>query len=945
MSGMDKEEKGNTTKKKGTFKRIFFRIFGKARWFLLVILLYIVSQVVILSSDKTGTKTDSITRGLGKEEYQVKDILSASVNESGTTAISFARVDDIVDDEIFAMTDIVSNEQFLAGLPYAIIDSGVTFPHDFEAGDNHSFYGRYILFNSEGESTVTDEIILGYHDNFDSAEKIFHLKYDPSERVRQSRIGRLNYYNQELTFAVVSKNETRLYAIDTESENVRVSRPYLPDEDGNYTTMVIPIDGSFLFLQTDGKVYQTGFDEPLENCIYTVEAELDDVKSGNFFDCAVSCDGRLYVCRTDNDGKVYRLENGTLTEVLDLQDEEIICLDSFKKENKDTLFIACKSGVYTWDGADAGRKDITVVLKSHFFVLLNLILGVMFYLAVFGLIIHLIIRKKTLMYKQIAFTLPVLLIPAIFVSLTIYSSIQENNVEKTEKDVEMVCRLATAAFEGYDFSGFNVLGNGTGAASGKLNEMFAKFDTDRGDYIYSVIYVDDNGRATLLGTSDKVIQPLYYSEDFLTEEEMELAATEEDYYLFSDVNRFLSKDSRDSSISAYGMIHDAGGCGRYLLKVQTDTWSFFVLRRDIFLQIAKYIVLITGALILISVLTSLYVSRTIKKATKTVVKIADGDFSARIKYKSKDELGEICSQVNTMANSLETMFDEKDKTEKFYYKFVPEKFREYLGKESFTDLALGDAKSRDLTVLFFDIRAFSINSEIMTAKENFEFVNIIYGKAGPIIRNHNGFVDKYIGDAVMALFENADDAVLCGIELYREIVLNPDTAKAIGIGDINIGIGVHSGMARIGIVGEDERLSGTVISDTVNISSRLESLTKQFKTAMLVSKDTVDRMSDPDSLHLRYLGEVQVAGVNEVKALYEVLDCLDEEEQKKRMDNISEFREAVRLFHLGRRKEAVEMLQSLSESGMDDYVTDKYCSYISELPEEDKGNVFRFVRK
>ena len=936
-----------SAKKQGKFKRIFFRIFGKARWFLLVILLYFISQAVILSSDKTGTKTDSITSGFGKEEYQVKDILSASVNESGTTAISFARVDDIVDDELFAMTDIVSNEQFIAGLPYAKIDSGVTFPHDFEAGDNHSFYGRYILYNSENESTVTDEIIVGYHDDFDSAEKIFHLKYDSSERVRQSQIGRLNYYNQELTFAVVSKNETRLYAIDTESENVRVSRPYLPDEDGNYTTMVIPLDGSFLFLQTDGKVYQTGFDEPLRNCIYEAKAGADNVKQENFFDCAVVSGGRIYVCRTDNDGKIYCLENGTLTEVLDLHGEEIICLDSFKKENIDTLFIACKNGIYTWDGtkAEAGKNDITVTLKSHFLTVVNFFLGMIFYIAVFGLIINLIIRRKTLLYKQIAITLPVLLIPAILVAITIYSSIQDNNVERTEKDVELVCKLATAAFDGYDFSGFHELGNETGAASRRLNEMFAEFDTDKGDYIYSVIYVDDNGRATVLGTSDKVIQPLYFSEEFLTKEEMELASTEEDYYLFNDVNRFLSKDSRDSSIYAYGMIHDESGCGRYLLRVQTDPWSFFVLRRDVFLNIAQYIILIAAALILITIITSVYISRTIKKATNTVEKIAEGDFSARIKYRSKDELGEICSRVNTMANSLEMMFDEKDKTEKFYYKFVPEKFREYLGKEKFTDLALGDAKSRDLTVLFFDIRAFSINSEIMTAKENFEFVNIIYGKAGPIIRKHNGFVDKYIGDAVMALFENADDAVLCGIELYREIVLNPDTAKAIGIGDINIGIGVHSGMARIGIVGEDERLSGTVISDTVNISSRMESLTKQFKTAMLVSKDTVDRMSDPDSLHLRYLGEVQVAGVNEVKALYEVLDCLDEEEQKKRMANISVFREAVRLFHLGRRREAAEMLQSLTESGMDDYVTNKYCAYISEMSAEDKGNVFRFVRK
>ena len=131
----------------------------------------------------------------------------------------------------------------------------------------------------------------------------------------------------------------------------------------------------------------------------------------------------------------------------------------------------------------------------------------------------------------------------------------------------------------------------------------------------------------------------------------------------------------------------------------------------------------------------------------------------------------------------------------------------------------------------------------------------------------------------------------------------------------------------------------------MNLSSRLESLTKQFKTAMLISKDTVDRMSDPDSLKLRYLGEIQVAGVNEVKAVYEVLDCLDDEEMLKRSSNSHEFREAVRLFHLGRRAEAAETLKELADEGRNDFVTDKYYTYISGMSDEDKGNVFRFVRK
>jgi hypothetical protein len=149
----------------------------------------------------------------------------------------------------------------------------------------------------------------------------------------------------------------------------------------------------------------------------------------------------------------------------------------------------------------------------------------------------------------------------------------------------------------------------------------------------------------------------------------------------------------------------------------------------------------------------------------------------------------------------------------------------------------------------------------------------------------------------------------------------------------------------VGIVGEEERLSGTVISETVNMSSRLESLTKQYHTAMLISKSTVDRMKDPDSLDLRYLGIVQVAGVNEVEAIYEVLDCLSDENRELRSSSSKDLREAIRIFSLGRRGEAADYLQALKDSGKSDYVTDLYLNYIRGMSEDDKGNVFRFVRK
>ena len=233
----------------------------------------------------------------------------------------------------------------------------------------------------------------------------------------------------------------------------------------------------------------------------------------------------------------------------------------------------------------------------------------------------------------------------------------------------------------------------------------------------------------------------------------------------------------------------------------------------------------------------------------------------------------------------------------------------------------------------------------MTAKENFEFVNIIYGIAGPIIREHGGFVDKYIGDAIVALFENAEEAVKSGVEIYRAIVLDPQTAERLGISDINIGIGIHSGQARVGIVGESERLAGAVISEIVNYSSRLEGLTKQYKTAMLISKDTVERLPDPEQFDLRFLGRTQIAGAEDVLQVYEVLDCLAEEEKKKRDHNSIKLHQAIQHFGLGHRQEAEELLREIASAGAGDHVTDLLYDYIRKLPEEEKDNVFRLVRK
>ena len=941
------------SEKKFSIKKLLWRLFGKARWYLLGmgICLLILGLISIWSPDRKSS--EALSDKLFGEERQISDIIGSSVDRDGDILVLMNKSGV----GISALIHMDTNEQIHATLSEIKRDGQYAAPDKQVLGDDHHYYGFIYEYDKETDIYIVGERLVEISETGDYIGDICYVEYPKGTYYRDSIISKPVFQNGILSFSVVGLGETRLYEIETRTQNVRISDPYAIAEDGTYTQKVIPLGKKYLFLQSNGKYYLTGFNEPLTECIYEVKTNPSKRDAAYFVNLAAMVDDRLYVTKNAHDGKIFVMEDQEMKEVLDLHDHlsqygevvPVLSLEAFVSQTtgREELAITLLDGFVTYDGDKVSEKYLTYHVRNGWLWWVSSLCSILLLLCTIGLLINIIIRRKTLLYKQLVFTIPILLIPAGFVIRMFYADMEEDTTAKTEQEITMASSLAAEVLEGYDFSGFDQMNDHTGTAALELSKKLQAFDG--GKYVFWVVSLSESGKNSILARSDTVSAPGFFKDNVLTasgQEQIHEELMNNGHSFYQEITGLFSKNVRNSKMVSYRQLaNPKGSCPAYILRVSSDTWNLWTTRRDLFIKVSGYIFLIVLALIVMTVFTSWYITRTIKKAKGTVHKIAGGDFSARVDYRSKDELGEICAEVNTMTESLEEMFNEKDRTEKFYYKFVPEKFRELLGKEKFTDLALGDARSRDLTVLFFDIRAFSINSETMTAKENFEFVNTIYGKAGPVIREHNGFVDKYIGDAVMALFENADDAVLCGIELYRKIVLDKSTAEEIGIGDVSIGIGVHSGMTRIGIVGESERLSGTVISDTVNLSSRLESLTKQYHTAMLITKDTVDRMTDPDALKMRYLGELQVAGVNEVKAVYEVLDCLPEEEGEKRYRNAAEFREAVRLFHLSRREEAIRILSDLSKDGRNDSISDMYLAYIGQLPEDETGNVFRFVRK
>jgi class 3 adenylate cyclase len=141
------------------------------------------------------------------------------------------------------------------------------------------------------------------------------------------------------------------------------------------------------------------------------------------------------------------------------------------------------------------------------------------------------------------------------------------------------------------------------------------------------------------------------------------------------------------------------------------------------------------------------------------------------------------------------------------------------------------------------------------------------------IQENNGFIDKYIGDAIMALFSgNADDALKAGIGMLNRIVEYNQHRANSGYVPIKIGIGINTGSLMLGTVGGKNRMDGTVISDAVNLASRLESLTKSYGVSLLISQQTFLDLHDPNEYSIRFIEKVKVKGKSQAVTVFEVFD-------------------------------------------------------------------------
>jgi class 3 adenylate cyclase len=392
---------------------------------------------------------------------------------------------------------------------------------------------------------------------------------------------------------------------------------------------------------------------------------------------------------------------------------------------------------------------------------------------------------------------------------------------------------------------------------------------------------------------------------------------------------------RVNSITAYAPINSRDGSLLAVLGIDiVDTDVRRILSRATTVTLA----VIVGALVLTmasAILLGTLFTRGIVSLDQVVRRFDKNNLQIRARVRSRDEVGRLGVSFNAMAETIQQYSARLEALLGAYGRFVPHQLLRLLQKGSILDVRLGDYTEREMTVLFSDIIAFTSLSESMTPFENFNFINSYLKRMGPAIRDNRGFIDKYIGDGIMALFpDDPDDALAAAVEMQAKLGEYNSHREKSGYRPIAVGIGVNAGSLMLGTVGEHERMDGSVISDAVNLSSRLQSLTRIYGASVLTTGQTLKKLKNPGRFHCRFIDRIRVRGRKETVLLFEVLDGVSAGQREKKLAYRPALARALRLYFSKDFTGALGIVLELAKQNPDDEVLRIYrkrCELLTHL--------------
>ncbi|MCB1318642.1 MAG: HAMP domain-containing protein, partial [Leptospiraceae bacterium] len=422
-------------------------------------------------------------------------------------------------------------------------------------------------------------------------------------------------------------------------------------------------------------------------------------------------------------------------------------------------------------------------------------------------------------------------------------------------------------------------------------------------------------------------------------------------------DQMYQQDAWGVTLSAYAPIKNRSGEVIAIMGLDMRAENEYNMINDVFWLFIAIVVASGLFSITISMLIARLLTRPLSQLYQGAERVRNRDFSTRIQINSGDEIQALADVFNAMVHEINDYASDLKEQSESFMRFVPTQFLQSLGKPSAADIFVGDSRNVRMSILFTDIRSFTTLSEGLSPEDNLAFLNSYMQRMEPAIQSQKGFIDKFMGDAIMALFHNdteqgitaADFSVRSAIEMRTQLGQYNQSRANAGYAPIDMGIGISTGDVILGTVGSFSRMDTTVLGNTVNLASRLEGLTTAYQLPVLICEDTFIDLTDADRYHIREVDTVIVKGRTRPALIYEVYDA-DPDNRRRAKDStrdllqkgivqykVRSFDAALTTFRQARQLDPEDRLLKL-------YVA-RCKKYMNAPPSEDWDGVVRLTRK
>ncbi len=294
---------------------------------------------------------------------------------------------------------------------------------------------------------------------------------------------------------------------------------------------------------------------------------------------------------------------------------------------------------------------------------------------------------------------------------------------------------------------------------------------------------------------------------------------------------------------------------------------------------------------------------------------------------------------------------EKRKIKGSFKQYLSPKIIDVLTKDP-SKLKLG-GEEREVSIFFLDIAGFTKMSEALSPTQLVEVMNQCLTEFSSVILKHDGLINKYIGDCIMAFWnapadqpQHAAQACFAALECVQALPELNRRFQERGLPALDCRIGINSGVVVVGNMGSNERFDYTVMGDAVNLASRLEGANKQYHTHIMISDGTFEKVRDV--LEARDLDLIRVKGKKEPRKVFEVL-CKKNEMSEEMSEGRKRYHNALSLYRQRRFSECIEAFEAVFEVLPVDFVTRVYLerarAFISHPPSPYWDGVYDMTTK